>query len=81
LQKKQVLDMEFSAAIHGIDIKNDKNKGEDKGTSKDDSSSWGSSGLFGDPESYKHLSPDEREELTQKMMSKMQIWAANKGKQ
>jgi len=31
--------------------------------------------MFGDPKEYEHMSPEEREELTQKMLGKHKIWA------
>mgnify|MGYP005639954327 CR=1 FL=1 len=32
--------------------------------------------MFGSLEDYKHLTPEEREELTRKMMRKHKIWAS-----
>jgi hypothetical protein len=33
--------------------------------------------LFGDPEQYKHLSPEKREEMTSLMREKYKKWAGN----
>jgi len=33
--------------------------------------------LFGDPEEYEKISPEEREKLTQQMLNKHKTWAEN----
>jgi len=56
----QMSDWKFQAALQGIDI--DKVlKGKDQSSEE----------LFGDPESYKNMSEEERKELTEKMKKRV----------
>ena len=69
--KREALDLRFLAAIHGInldDTQSDSSRETEKNVEK-------AVPLFGDPDSYNHLSQEEREELTQKMMGKHKVWA------
>lgn len=61
--------MRFQAALHGIDL--DKETGEKQVKKK------ATDGFkFGDPDSYKDMSQEEREALTQQMMAKHKAWDA-----
>jgi len=65
--------MRFQAGIHGIDL--DKETGMKRGSQV--STVKGKPAdifKFGDPDSYKNMSQEEREELTQQMMGKHKAW-------
>ncbi|GAG37187.1 unnamed protein product, partial [marine sediment metagenome] len=76
-QNREMDRMRFQAAIHGIDL--DKETGVKKGSQQVPPTVKVKpmDGLkFGDPDSYKHLSQEKREELTQEMMGKHKAWNA-----
>lgn len=59
--ERQYEERKFFAAIHGIDVsdKDEKNKGNEEEV------------LFKDPKEYENMTPEEREELTKRMMSRL----------
>jgi hypothetical protein len=64
-------EFKFQAALQGIDL--DKTgKSTSRVTPKQ--SSTNALPLFGSPEDYAHLSEEERQEMTQKMMGKHKSW-------
>jgi len=64
--------MRFEAAIHGIDL--DKTT---KGSDVPQTQGKQMAGFkFGKPEDYEHMSKEEREKLTQKMMGQHKAWNA-----
>lgn len=68
--------------MHGVDIKDDKGSKSSKGS--EDSSVSNEHvdpevPLFGDPSEYEHMSEEERESLTQKMMGKHKTFVKQKG--
>jgi len=63
----------FLAAIHGINLDDEKNSSCNKGIS---SNKEESSLLFKSPEEYKEMTDEERDRLTQKMMSYFKTQAA-----
>ena len=71
-QTKIVRDREFLAAIHGVTLEK-----SSSASSKDQQSATSKVPLFGDPEDYKDLSEQEKEELTQKMIGQHKVWADN----
>jgi len=64
-QKRLSDKMRFEARIHGIDVK--------EGSSEPQKEK--AKCVPGDPDSYSHLSMEERDELTRKMMGKHKVWA------
>jgi len=62
--------MRFEAQIHGIDVKEDSSRPQKKSAARTDGKC-----IPGDPDSYSHLSMEERDELTRKMMGKHKVWA------
>jgi len=73
-EKRLVDTLIFQAKLHGIDVKTpptqakkDGNKGSSEGKC-----------ISGDPDSYSHLSMEEREDLTRRMMNGHKIWAQEK---
>ena len=66
----------FQARLHGFDItlKDDK---EPLFSGTPDNIQAPPNFVFGDPESYKNLSDEAKEELTQKMMGQHKRWAQN----
>lgn len=68
----------FYALLHGADLdkSSSTSKQSDNSTpSQPQQPANQSLPIFGDPESYKHMSKEERDELTNKMMSQHQGWA------
>lgn len=61
--------LRFEAAIHGAKLDEPAPGPKDKAPRTDKKCQ------SGDPDSYSHLSMEEREELTRKMMNKHKIWA------
>lgn len=69
----------FQASIHGIDL-NDKEQNKASEQSTDNykivpSQKNQSLPIFQDPKEYEHLSTEEKEKLTQKMIGKHRKWA------
>jgi len=66
--EKRLIDrLKFEAGFHGIKLKDD--------APNDTPAPRQSGGVSGDPDSYNHLSDEERKELTRKMMGNHKIWA------
>jgi hypothetical protein len=72
-QKRDELGLRFHAILHGAKFDDDKQpfkepptEGAPKGF------------MFGDPKEYNKMNPEEREELTQKMMGMHKRWAGRK---
>ena len=63
--------LRFEAQIHGLEMKED----QTQGTSGGSETGTGRKCVPGDPDSYSHLSMEERERLTQQMMNKHKLWA------
>lgn len=76
LQKIKEDEFRAQAKMHGAEFKD-----EDDGSSSSDSNKHVDPEvpLFGDPEEYAHMSNDERESLTQKMMGKHKTFVKQKG--
>ena len=68
--KRRNSDREFMASCFGAEIQ--KSKGDDVSDGSEDQI------LFGDPEDYKDMSEEEREELTIKMMPFYKQFASEK---
>lgn len=68
IQREKLIEWEFHAAIHGVDI------GGNEGTApvKDADPAVP---LFSDPEDYQSMSLEAKEEATKKMKSKHQRWS------
>lgn len=64
-QKREIAQMKFQAKLHGGKIDEKKFDTEQEGTP-------------GDPDSYAHLSMEERKELTQKQLGRHKEWAKDK---
>lgn len=60
-------EIKFMASIHGFSTKGD---GKHNSEIKDKQNTDNEAPIFGDPDSYNHLSQTEKEELTQKMMKR-----------
>lgn len=69
IQKSKEHELKFQAGIHGVELK-DSNNHADRVDNLERPVPF-----FGDPDEYKHLSVEEREQLTQKMMGKHKTWA------
>lgn len=66
----------FYALLHGHDLDKDKNnKSKTSSQRRQQQQSKQSLPIFGDPEEYKNMSKEERDNLTQKMMKQHQTWA------
>lgn len=65
---RKIRDMKFSAVLHGADPKDLEGKEMPSKARKDNL-------LFGDPEEYKNMGEEERNELSAKMMNKFSKWA------
>lgn len=73
-ERREYHRMRFEAGIHGIDLEKEiedetsvearKNPPKSKGAAKKKESKF----LFGDPEEYKKMDPEERQRLTDQMM-------------
>jgi len=66
-QKRELVRMKFQANLHGAKIKDGDLAGSNQET-----------GTPGDPNSYAHLSKEERKRLTQKQLSNHKKWAEEK---
>lgn len=75
-QNREMDRMRFQANIHGIDL--DKETGMKKGGQQVSPIKERPADIFkfGDPDSYKNMSQEAREELTQQMMGKHKAWDA-----
>lgn len=78
--KEKEMDYRFYATLHGFDLDKDK-KGKaddpDRKLTKEElfqEARDSAVPIFRDPSYYDHLTQEEREELTQIMMSKHKIW-------
>jgi len=65
-EKRLVDRLKLEAGFHGIKIETPKSFGRSTGKC-----------VSGDPDSYNHLSDEERKELTRKMMGKHKFWNSN----
>jgi len=76
VMERKMNDNRFAAALQGIDLDKElKKKGQKtQSQSLDDQQKKQELPLFRDPEEYKDLSQEERERLTQEMMSKHKNW-------
>ena len=71
----------FLAGIHGIDISKDVRQ-ESQSSAGEQAPKEMTLFTFGDPKEYEHLTPEQRQELTEKMMLQHQQWSGQvlKGK-
>jgi len=67
-EKRAVDRFKMDAALHGVRLDD---------TSNAPAAPKAMGGVSGDPDSYSHLSMDEREALTQKMMGRHKFWVQN----
>jgi len=69
-EKRMVDRLKLEAGFHGIKLDDDapQSQGEPKRASK-------AKGVPGDPDSYSHLSMEERQRLTEQMMGNHKAWA------
>ena len=67
-EKRQVDRLKLEAGFHGIKLKD---------SEPDVPKPTRSGGVSGDPDSYSHLTMEERNELTRKMMGKHKMWVEN----
>jgi len=65
----------FLAAIHGVKV--DDGGQQTPPVSTQQQTDTQSFPLFQDPKAYEHLSADEKDELTKKMMGKHSLWAGD----
>lgn len=73
-QEREYNRRRFDAAIHGIDL----DKALAKTSASSPSTVSSNDGLiFKDPKEYEHLTQQEKEALTEKMMKKFKAWAQN----
>jgi len=70
IQKLKNYELTFAANIHGVDL-----NGTGENTNNHTDKAEPAVPLFGDPEDYKHLSEDEREAITAKMIGKHKNWS------
>lgn len=69
-KKREWDNYKFQAAMHGVDLEEGVMKsGGKKEAPKNEF-------VFGSPEDYAHLTKEEREELTKKMMGQHKSWAS-----
>jgi hypothetical protein len=73
--KRKNEEYRFFALLHGADPDADGTERQDNSHKQQNSQSLP---LFQDPEKYSHLSKEERDELTAKMMGKHRNWANQK---
>jgi len=75
-QNREMDRMRFQAGIHGIDL--DKETGTKKGGQQVSAVKERPADMFkfGHPDSYKSMSQEEREDLTQQMMGRHKAWDA-----
>lgn len=74
--QRKINEFKFQAMIHGIDLsKHSKNNPPPK---QKDKEVIQSPFMFGNPEDYSHMSKEEKEELTQKMLNHHMQWAGGK---
>jgi len=73
LQEYEISKLRFSAGIHGIDLDklDGKNAGFDVGK-KIDQENW----IFKPRSAYAHMTPEEKQAETERMMSFLKPWAA-----
>lgn len=72
--EEQNEDIRFQAALRGVTLKDG---GNESPSNSKQTKSEPVVPLFGDPDSYNHLSDEERNVLTQKMMAKHRNWVQN----
>lgn len=72
IKKKKFDEFKMLAMLHGVDLKDTQS-----GSSPSNSALEPEVPLFGDPDSYKHLSDAEKNSLTEKMMKGHKNWASN----
>ena len=68
-EKRAISKYRMDAAIHGIKLDDESTEESTPKAPKQ------KRGVSGDPDSYNHLSDEERKELTRKMMGKHKMWA------
>lgn len=72
IKKKKFEEFKMLAMLHGVDLKDSQS-----GSAQSATPSEPEVPLFGDPDSYKHLSDAEKNSLTEKMMKGHKNWASN----
>lgn len=70
---REIEERRFQASIHGIDLSKE-NKQQNTSTAIEAPKNQ-SLPIFQDPKEYNHLSTEEKEELTNKMMGHHRKWA------
>lgn len=87
IQKREIEKYEFHASLQGIDLRKEMKKHKSTKNSinrqkqlLDQQEKKQDMPLFRDPEEYKNLSQEERDELTKKMMGQHRQWVQGKQK-
>jgi len=70
--KREEERFKLQAALHGA--KFDEDEDIDTTDTPKRKTTKAKSFMFGDPKDYEHLSPEERQRLTEQMMGKHQLW-------
>jgi hypothetical protein len=73
-EKRLIERLKFDAGVHGIKLKDDPPAAQQGGTPS--SPAQKGKCIPGDPDSYNHLSMEERQRLTEEMMGKHKAWDA-----
>jgi len=67
--------VKIQAALAGVDIEKGKRKGKGEKPMKENAKAEKQGFIFKDPKEYEHLSQEERQGLTDKMMGQFKAWA------
>jgi len=73
IQKAKDVEFRFQASIHGVELKDDGEKSQTQSDSKKPVIP-----LFKDPETYKNMTDQEREDLTSNMVNDHRSWSGNR---
>lgn len=73
IQKAKDIEYRFQASIHGVELKDDLKSQTSQSDSKEPVVP-----LFGNPEAYKNMSDQEKEDLTSQMINKHKSWSGSK---
>ena len=80
LQDRITDEYKFMAAVHGVELSGEKDKPKKDSVERSNTNTGNQSfPMFQDPSAYEHMSKQEKEDLTQKMMRKHSGWVGESG--
>ena len=75
IQKAKKVEFEIQARLHGCEIEGDSSSSNSPSVRQP--AEHPNVPMFGDPSKYEHMSEDERETETQRMMGKHKLWSGD----